>query len=75
MIADPHLKLDSVELEALSNCYSQSMKNQLNEVISKMVLTHLLKHWDENKTQLHPSSTAMTLAEHISFKVCSIVLK
>ena len=75
MIVDPHPKLDSDESEVLSNCYGQSMKNQLNEDISKIVLTHLLKRWDENKTQSHPSSTAMNSEEHISLKVCSIVLK
>ena len=51
------------------------MKNKLNGDISKMVLTHLLKLWDENKTQLHPSSMAMTPAEHIYIKVCCIILK
>ena len=40
MIVDPHPKLDSDELELLSNCYGQSTKNQFNEDISKMVLTH-----------------------------------
>ena len=29
------------------------MENQSNEVMSKIVLTHLLKRWDESKTQLH----------------------
>ena len=75
MIVDPHPKLDSDGLELLSNCYVQSMKNQSNEDISKMVLTHLLKRWYQNKTQSHPSSTTTTSAEHISLKVCSIVLK
>ena len=42
MIVDPHPKLDSDESYFLSNCYSQSMKNQSNEDISRMVLTNLL---------------------------------
>ena len=45
MIVDPHPKLDSDELELLSNCYGQSMKNEPNEHIAKRVLTHLLKCW------------------------------
>ena len=65
MIVDPHPKLDSDESEFLSNGYGQSMKNKLNGDISKMVLNHLLKLWDENKTQSHPSSTAITLVERI----------
>ena len=55
IIIYPHPKLDSDESEFFSNRYGQSMKNQLNEVISKKVLTNLLKLWDEKKTQSHPS--------------------
>ena len=51
MIVDPKPKMDSDESEFLSNCYRQSIKNQSNGDISKMVLTHLLKRWDEEKTQ------------------------
>ena len=75
MIVDPHPKLDIYDSELLSNFYGQSMKNQSNEDISNMLLTHLLKRWDQNKTQLHPSSTAITSEERIYLKVCSIVLK
>ena len=63
MIVDPHPKLDSDESEVFSNCYGQLMKNQSNGDISKMVLTHLLRIWDENKTQSHPSSTAINSVE------------
>ena len=75
MIVYPHPKLDSDQLELLSNCYGQSMKNQSNKDIANMVLTRLLKRWDQNKTQSHPSSTAITSAEQISLKVFSIVLE
>ena len=51
------------------------MENQSNEVISKMVLTHHLPFWGENKTHLHSSSIAMTPEEHISLKVCCIIMK
>ena len=50
MIVYPPPKLDSDESELLSICYSQEMENQSNEVISKTLLTHILKHWDQNKT-------------------------
>ena len=46
VIVDPHPKLDSDGLELLYNCYGQPMKNQSNEDISKMVLTHILKRWE-----------------------------
>ena len=75
MIVYSTQKLDSDESYFLSSCYGTSMGNQSNKVISKMVLTHLLKHWDENTTRLHLSFIAMTSAEHISLKVCCIILK
>ena len=75
LIVDPPSKLNSDESDFLSSCYGPSMENKSNEVISKMLLTHLLKRWDENKTQSHPSSIAMTPSEHISLKVCCIIMK
>ena len=75
MIVDPPPKLDSDESDFLSCCYDPSMENKSNEVISKAVLTHMLKRWYESKTQSHPSSIAMTPAEHIYLKVCCIILK
>ena len=75
MIVDLPPELDSDESDFLSICYGQSMENQSNEVISKMVLTHVLKRWDESETQLYLSSVAMTPAEHIYLKVCCIILK
>ena len=66
MIVDQPPKLNIGESEVPYIRYVQSMENQSNKVISKMVLTHILKRWDENKTRFHPSSIAMTSAEHIS---------
>ena len=65
MIVNPSPKLDSDESDFLSSCYGPSIENQSNEVISKMVLTRIFKHWDENKTQSHPISISMTPTEHI----------
>ena len=75
MIVDSPPKFNSDESYVISIFYGQSMEIQSNEVISKMVLTHLLKRWDENKTQLHRSSIAMTPAENISLKIFCSILK
>ena len=75
MIVDPPPTSNSDESDVLSICYVPSMENQSNEVISKMVLTRLLKRWDDSKTWSHPSSIAMTLSEHIIVKVCCIIMK
>ena len=74
MILDPHPKLHIDDLVIPSKCYGQAMKKETNEDIAKRILTHLLKRWDQNKTQSHPSSTSITAAEHVSLKVCNIVL-
>ena len=60
MILDPPPKLDSGESNIHSGYFGISSENLSNEVISKMVLKHLLKRWDEIKTHLHPSFSAMT---------------
>ena len=75
MVLDPPPKLDSEESNIISGSFGISSENLSNEVLSKMVLTHLLKRWDESKTQLHPSSITMTPVEHTSLKVCCIILK
>ena len=47
MIVDPPQKLNSEESYILSSYFVTFIENESNEVMSKMVLTHLLKSWDE----------------------------
>ena len=68
-------KLDGYESTIISDSVGISSENISNEVISKIVLPHLLNHWDKSNSQLYPSSIAMNLPEHISLKICSIILK
>ena len=46
MIVDPTPKIDSEESTILSSSFGISIENQLNEVISKIVLTHISKRWE-----------------------------
>ena len=46
MVVDPPPKLDTEESNILSSSFDLSSWNKSNEVISKMVLTHLLKRWE-----------------------------
>ena len=46
MIVYPPPKLDSEESNIISGCFGISSENQSNEIISKMVLTHILNRWD-----------------------------
>ena len=75
MIVDPLKKLDGEESNIISSSFGISSEKQSNEVISKMLLTHHLKRWEESKTQAHPSSSVTTPSEHISLQICCIILK
>ena len=45
MIVDPTPELDSEESDIISSYFVISRVNQSNKVISKMLLTHILKIW------------------------------
>ena len=60
MIVDPPPKLEIEESTILSSSFGISRGNQSNEVISKMVLTSLFKHWEESKTHSHSRFSTMT---------------
>ena len=74
MILDPPPKLDSEESNIIPGSIGISSINITNEVISKMVSTHILKRWDESNTQLYPSFSAMNPPEHIYLNIFSITL-
>ena len=68
MIVYPSQNLDGEESNNHSNYFDISSENLSNGVISKMILTHILKGWDESKTQLHPSFSSMTPLEQMFLK-------
>ena len=75
LIVDTPQKLAYKESKILSAYFGLSSENISTEVISKMVLTRILKCWYEGNHQLHPSFISMTLSENISLKRYSIILK
>ena len=68
MIVEQLQKMDIEELNIDSSYFGISSENQSNEFISKMLLTNLLKRWEESKTHSHPRYSARTPPEHISLK-------
>ena len=72
---DPTPELDRDESNIISSSFGISSENQPNEDISKMALNHLLKHWEQSNTQLHPSYTDISPSEQISIMICCIILK
>ena len=75
MILDPPPKLDSEESYIISSNFCITRGNKSNEVISRMILTHLLKRWEESKTQSNPRLSAMNTSKNISLEVCCIIMK
>ena len=75
MVIDPPPKLDSEESNIISGYFGISSENLSNGVTPQMVLTNILKSWDESKTQLHSSFTAMNPPEHISLHIFFIITK
>ena len=51
IIVDPHPKLHIDDLVIPFKCNVPGMKKETNEDIAKMILTHLLKRWDQDKTK------------------------
>ena len=45
------------------------------EVISKMVMTYILKRWGSRKSQSYPISISINTSEYFSLKIFSIILK
>ena len=75
MVVVPTLELDSEESDIPSISFGISNENKSNEFISKMALTHLLKHWRESKTWSHSSYTSISPSEHMYLKLFYIILK
>ena len=63
IIVNPPPNPESEESNIISSSFGISRGNQSNEVISKMVLTHILKRWEESKVQSHTRFSVMAPSE------------
>ena len=75
MNVEPTPKLSNEENKIPPGSFVLSTENQLNIILSKQVMNHILMCYDESKTHFYPSSTSMSAFEHISLRVSSIILK
>ena len=71
----PSPKLTDQGKKHVRNSFDASSKDQCIETIRKIILTHFLRNWDENKSNAHPSTSALTPSETIAMKIYSIELK
>ena len=71
----PSLKLTDKEKHIILTYFAfyyqyQSIKNS-----TRIILTHLLKRWNINKSNAHPNIHALTPAKHAALTVYSIEIK
>ena len=75
IIVYPSPKLTDQEKRSIATSFGYSSQYQCIETNTKRILTHVLKRWNENKSIAHPSICALTPAENVAMKICSIELK
>ena len=68
-------KLPDQEKGSIANSFGSYSQDQCIETNTKIILNHVLKHWDENKSIASPSTCALTPAENVALKIYSIELK
>ena len=71
----PSQNLTNQEKKHIRNSFDASSQDQCIETNSKRIMTHVLRRWDENKSNAHPSSCALNPAETVAMKIYSIELK
>ena len=69
VIVNPSPKLTDLEKKHVMNYYSSSSQYQLIETYTKIILTHVLMSWKEDKPNAHPSTCAFYLSETVSLNI------
>ena len=75
LLVKPSSKVTNQEKKCLRNSFDASSQYQCIETNSKRILTHVLRRWDDIKSNAHPSTSVMIPAETIALKIYSIELK
>ena len=57
------------------NYFDSSPQDQCIETNTKIILTHVVRRWNEDKYIAHPSTCALTPAETVAMQIYSIELK
>ena len=71
----PYPKLTDQEKKYVRNSFDASSQDKCIETNSKRIMTHVLRRWDGNKSNAHPSTSTSTPAETVALKIYSIELK
>ena len=66
---NPSPKLTKQENKSVMNSFDYSSQYQCIETTMKRILTHFLMRWNEEKSNAHPITCALTQAETIALKI------
>ena len=72
---NPSPKLTDQEKKHVRNSFDGSSQDQYIETNTKIILTHVLNSWNENKSSVHPSTCELTPDETVALNIYSIDLK
>ena len=72
---NPSLKVTDKEKRSIATSFGSSSQDQGIENNAKIILTHILIRWNENKSSAHPSTCGFTSAETVAMKIYYIELK
>ena len=75
VILNPSTKLTDQEKTHVMNSFDYSSRDQCIETNTKIILTHVLMRWNEDNSNAHPSTCALTAAGTVALKIYSIELK
>ena len=72
---NPSPKLTDKEKRIVATSFGYSSQDQCIETNTKRILNHVLKHWNEKKSIVHPSKFALSPAKTVALKIYSIELR
>ena len=62
-------KVTDQEKKCVRNSFDASSQDQCIETKSNRILTHVLRRWDEIKSNAHPSTSESTPAETVALNI------
>ena len=62
-------KLTDLEKRSIATCFWSSSQDQYIETYTKIILTHVLNRWNENKSIAQASAYALNPAETVALKI------
>ena len=72
---NPSPNLTDQEKHSIVTAFGSSYQDQGIKTNKRIILNHVLKRWNEKKSSVLPSISALTSAETVALKIYSIELK